>query len=160
MIDGLLNIWREIKLTPLYIIFFIGSFLVVNLFMFVSIFLFHKTFYNANNIWIVLTFTLTLSIIWKAILTIIVLIKTEKRVNDDTNFDINQLAFVNGFTAIFTLTLSISIFYILKNICNKNYAYHCVLLWSFGYILFALIYSILERQILKRKEKRQQTLPN
>lgn len=157
MIDGLLNIWREIKLTPLYILFLTGSFLTVNLFMFVSIFLFHKTFYNANNIGIVLTFTLTLSIIWYSILTVIVLIKTDNRINNDPNFDLNKLTFVNGFTSVFMLTIVIAVFYVLNNIYKKNFHYHYVLISSFGYILFALLYSFVVHITLKMKEKIQQS---
>jgi hypothetical protein len=79
MNESILNIWKEIKSSPLYLTFFIGSFLIINIFMFISIFLFHKTFYLANNLGIILTFTFALSVIWKSILTFIVLVKTEKK---------------------------------------------------------------------------------
>ena len=150
--ETLEKIIKIIKETPLYILFLIGSFLIVNLFIFISIILFHKTFYNNNSIGIILTFTFALSFIWYSILSITVLIQTDEKINNDPNFDMNKLSFVNGFTSIFLLTLFVSIFYFLNNICKHNYHFHIVLYWLFGIVFVSLIWQLLP--LLVRNIKR------
>ena len=158
--ETLEKIIKIIKETPLYILFLIGSFLIVNLFIFISIFLFHKTFYNNNAIGIIFTFTFALSFIWYSILSITVLIQTNEKINNDPEFDINQLSFVNSFTSIFLLTLFVSIFYFLNNICRYNYHFHIVLYWLFGIVLVSLIFQLLVvlvrniKKLIKLKQSR------
>jgi hypothetical protein len=143
IIDGFLKIWKEIKLTQLYILFLIGSFSIVNVFMFISIFLFHKTFYIENKIGIVFTFTFVLSIIWYSILSTTVLMQIN-RIYKNQFSSLNKLAFVNGFASVFLLSIVISIFYVLNNIYKYKLHYHVVLSWMFGVVLFSLMFELVQ----------------
>lgn len=128
----------KVRKLPNFVIILLSSLIMISLYWFIGIFLFHHDFFIKNPFWITIIFSVGLSFIWYLINFFISSIQIEKLYNDS---DTDSVFFVGGFISIIYLTLVIAVLYFLKpcvEITIKTF-----IIVSFSYIGLQLLRTLI-----------------
>ncbi len=132
--EAIREILKGIKEMPNFLLFFLISISLTSMYWFISIFLFHKSFYLINPLGISILFSIALAITWFLLylfLSGLTIANRKKQLNGNSA---EMLSFVSGFSSLLYLLIIIGAFYIYRNY-NSNATYYLFLKWAFIYTI-------------------------